>query len=239
VPSRLTHVTAPRLRGLAFLAHGLRRSRLDIVTGYRAADGQPQDRAALPWQLGFARSAVRRRRRSSLVLVPPLTTRLVWLLAGLAWAARSVMEFARPDYYEPVTLLDWSAVVSYSVAWLISAAAVLLLARDLGARPVHVFAVIFAVAATVAGLANLVEDALDQAWGGTPYIIGFLVAWIALLPLAAVVGRSGTWRVALLPMAMFIAISLFNVGGGIILLLAASAFALAPRWFLRSHAVQP
>lgn len=174
-----------------------------------------------------------------MVLVPAMTTRVAWLLAGLAWAARSVMEFARPDYYEPVTLLDWSAVVSYSIAWLLSAAAVLLLARDLGTRPVRVIAVIFAVAATVAGLANLVEDALDQAWGGTPYVVGFLVAWIALLPLAVAVWRTGARRVALLPMALFAAIALFNSGGGIILLLAASGFALAPRWFQRSQAVKP
>lgn len=165
------------------------------------------------------------------MVVPVLMTRVAWLLAGLMWAARSVVEFARPAYYEPVTLLDWSAVASYSVAWLLSAAAVLLLARDLEARPVRVVAVIFAVAATIAGLANLVEDALDQAWGGTPYIIGFLVAWIALLPFAAVVWRTGARRAALLPVALFASIALFNAGGGLILLVVGTAFALAPRWF--------
>jgi hypothetical protein len=155
----------------------------------------------------------------------------MWLLAGLAWASRSVMEFASPDYYEPVTPLDWSAVLSFTIAWLLSAAAVLLLARDLEGRPVLVIAVIFAVAATVAGLANLVEDALDQAWGGTPYVIGFLVAWIALVPLAVVVWRTGARRAALLPAALFAAIALFNVGGGIILLVTASVLTIAPRWF--------
>jgi len=166
-------------------------------------------------------------------LVPVVTTAVAWLLAGLAWAARSVMELAGPDYYEPVTLLDWTAVWSYSFAWLLSAVAVVLQGRDLRARPVQIVAALFAVAATVAGLANLIEDAVHQAWGGTPYIVGFLVAWIALLPLAVVVWRTRARRAALLPVALFVAIALFNSGGGIILLLTAFGFAFAPRWFER------
>ena len=155
----------------------------------------------------------------------------MWVLTGLVWAVRSVQAFAKPDYYEPVSLLDWAAVVSYSIAWMLSAVAVLLLARDIGSSRVRLVALVCAVGATIAGLANLVEDAFDQSWGATPYVIGFLVAWIALVPLAGLVWRTGARRMAVLPVALFASIALFNVGGGLIVLVVASAFALAPGWF--------
>jgi hypothetical protein len=166
-----------------------------------------------------------------LVLAHLMNLRIAWLLTGFAWAVRSGLEFAKPDYYEPVTLLDWAAVISYSIAWLLSAGAALLLARDLEARLVRLVAVVFAVAASTAGLANVVEDAFDQSWGGTPYVIGFLVAWIALIPFAGLVWRTKARRMALLPVALFASIALFNMGGGLVALIVASAFAIAPGWF--------
>lgn len=165
------------------------------------------------------------------MLVQTMMMRVAWLLTGLAWAVRSLLELAKPDYYKPVTLLDWASVVSYSIAWLLSAAAVLLLARDLGGPQVRLVAVVFTVGATTAGLANLVEDAFGQSWGGMPYVVGFLVAWITLIPLALLVSRTGTRRMAILPLALFASIALFNSGGGLIVLVAALAFALAPGWF--------
>ena len=51
-----------------------------------------------------------------------MSTRLAWLLAGLAWALRSQLELAKPDYYDPANLLDWTAVLSFSIAWLVALA---------------------------------------------------------------------------------------------------------------------
>jgi hypothetical protein len=167
-----------------------------------------------------------------------MTTRAAWWLTGIAWAARSLLEFARPNYYEPGSPLDWSAVISFSLAWMLSAVAVLLFARDLGTLPVRSVSVVFAFAASVAGLANLVEDALGLSWGGTPYIVGFLVAWISLIPLAIVVWRTGSRRVTILPVALFASIALFNSGGGLLILFVATAFAMAPSWFYRPRVVQ-
>jgi hypothetical protein len=160
-----------------------------------------------------------------------MATRVAWLVAGLAWAARSVIEFARPEYYDPVSLLDWSAVWSYTAAWLLSALAVPLLARSVGSSAVVAVSVAFMVAAVVAGSANALEDALDQSWGGTPYVIGFLVAWLSLIPLTVLVWRAGSRRLAVLPLALFVSVALFNSGGGVVVLAAAVAFAVAPRWF--------
>lgn len=161
----------------------------------------------------------------------PVTTRLAWLLAGLAWAGRSLLEFARPDYYEPVTLGDWLAVASFSMAWLLSAIAVLLLSREVGYRVVRILGWVFAIAAIVTGLANAVEDALGQSWGGMPYVVGFFIAWLTLVPLAVVIWRAGSRRMAILPVALFASIALFNSGGGLIILAVAMAFAVAPHWF--------
>ena len=166
-----------------------------------------------------------------------MTTRVAWLLTGLAWAGRSLLELARPNYYDPVSPLDWAAVLSFSLAWLLSALAVLLLCRDLGAAPVRAIGLLFAIAASVAGLANLVEDALGQSWGGTPYVVGFLVAWISLIPLAIVIWASGARRFAILPVSLFASIALFNTGGGLLILVVATALVLAGRWFQGPSAV--
>jgi hypothetical protein len=163
--------------------------------------------------------------------VHPLTTRLAWSLAGLAWAGRSLLEFARPDYQEPVTLLDWLAVASFSIAWLLSAIAVILLSGDVGDRTVRIVGRVFAIAAAIAGLANVAEDALGQSWAGMPYVVGFLVAWLTLIPLGVAIWRTGWRRMAILPVTLFASIALFNSGGGLIILVAAAAFAVAPHWF--------
>jgi hypothetical protein len=166
-----------------------------------------------------------------------MTTRAAWLLAGIAWAVRSALELARPNYYDPVSLLDWAAVLSFSLAWLLSALAVLLLCRDVCTRPVRAIGLVFAIAAVVAGVANLAEDAFGQSWGGVPYIVGFLVAWLSLIPLAIAIWISRARRVALLPLALFASIALFNAGGGLLILVVAAAYAIAGRWFLRSSTV--
>lgn len=166
-----------------------------------------------------------------------MTTRAAWLLAGIAWAVRSLLELARPTYYDPVSLLDWAAVISFSLAWLLSALAVLPLCRDVGTRPVRAIGLVFAIAAVVAGVANLAEDALGQSWGGVPYIVGFLVAWLSLIPLAVSSWVSRARRAALLPVALFGAIALFNAGGGLLILVVAAAFNVAGPWFLRPSTV--
>lgn len=37
-------------------------------------------------------------------------SRAIWLATGIAWAVRSLMGLADPDYVDPVTALDWSSV---------------------------------------------------------------------------------------------------------------------------------
>ena len=60
-------------------------------------------------------------------LMMPDMSRVIWLLTGAAWAGRSLVEFAHPDYFDPVTALDWTAVWLYSAALLLFAPSLVLL----------------------------------------------------------------------------------------------------------------
>jgi hypothetical protein len=159
--------------------------------------------------------------------------RLVWLLTGIAWAARSLLAFAHPDYSSPVTALDWAAVWTYSSAWLLFASSVLLIAKPAGSRSVTVIAAICATAAVVAGAANALEDGLRVPIGPLPYVVGFLVAWLSLVPLAIALARAKRGRLGVLCLAIFAGILLaFGYGGGVVVLTVLAALALVPGWFV-------
>jgi hypothetical protein len=158
--------------------------------------------------------------------------RLVWLATGLLWAARSLVGFANPDYWDPVTALDWIAIWLYSAAWLMLAASVLLLGRLVGSREVTVATTIVAAGAIAAGVANGIEDGIGVSWFGTLYVVGFMVGWLGLLGLAATYQRARRTRLAGLAATTFLGILMFNVGGGFIILLALGGLAVAPSWFM-------
>jgi hypothetical protein len=161
----------------------------------------------------------------------PCVTRMIWLLTGVTWAARSAMEFAQPDYWDPMTALDWSAIWIYSAAWLLFAPSVLLLGRLAPSRPVMIVAAVVAFGAIVAGGANAIEDGLGFASFGPFYVVGFMTAWIGLLSLATVLRRAHQTRLAALSVLLFAGVLLFLLGGGLIILAGWSAVAIAPTWF--------
>lgn len=160
-------------------------------------------------------------------------SRIVWLLTGLAWATRSTMEFASPDYWEPVTTLDWASIWLYSIAWLLMAPSVLLIARLAPTRSVVVVAVIASIGAVMAGGANAVEDGLGVSSMGTWYVIGFMAGWLALPVLALALVRAHRVRLAGLVLAVFGGIVLLNIGGGLIVLGALGSIAIVPDWYTR------
>jgi hypothetical protein len=174
-------------------------------------------------------------RRSTRITVTDGSTlaisRLIWCLTGLAWAIRSLLEFSQPGYSNPVTVLDWGAVWSYSIAWLMFVPSVLLLGRLASSRKVMVVATIFALGAVMAGSANAIEDGFGVRAFGAVYLVGFLIAWLSLLPLAVVLWRARCPRLAGLVVALFVGVSLFTLGAGLIILVALGALAYAPEWF--------
>lgn len=95
-------------------------------------------------------------------------SRIRWIAAGIAWAAGSLIGFVRPEYWNPVTALDWVAVWLYSVGWLVLAPAVFLLSLLTWPRAVRGIALVVAVACLAAGVANGFEDGLGwKDWGSS------------------------------------------------------------------------
>jgi hypothetical protein len=167
-----------------------------------------------------------------------IVSRVVWTLTGGVWAARSLVEFADPDYWDPVTTLDWTAVWLFSAALLGMAASVLLLGRLAPSRGVTIVARLVALAAVAAGVANGVEDGLGASAFGTVYIIGFLTMWLGLLALAVSFGVAGQPRLSGLSVALFLGVMLFMVGGGVVTLFALGSLAVAPAWFVKERTSQ-
>lgn len=142
-----------------------------------------------------------------------------------------MLEFANPDYWDPVSALDWTAVWAFSAALLLLAPSVLLLGRLAPSSKVMITAAVVAVGALIAGLANGIEDGLGVEGLGVAYVAGFLVAWLGLAVLAVMFGIDGRARLVLLVGALVVGIALFTVGGGLIVLCVLGGVAVAPRWF--------
>ena len=157
--------------------------------------------------------------------------RIVWLLSGMLWAAVSLIQFAHPNYWDPVTPLDWSAVWLYSAAWLLFAPSMLFLGRLVLERQVMTIASVIAIGALGTGLANAFEDGFGVSWMGTLYVVGVLAAGIGMVPLAVTLRRAGYSRLAGLSVAIFAGMLTFTIGGGLIILGAFASLAIVPRWF--------
>jgi hypothetical protein len=112
---------------------------------------------------------------------------MVYLALGLAWTFRSLLEVvAHPEYWEPATTLDWIAVWSYSLAFLLLAIAVPLLARQAATRRiVDAIAWVVAAGALLTALANGIEDGVGLESWGQIYVAAVLVTLAGSLTLAA------------------------------------------------------
>ncbi len=171
--------------------------------------------------------------RSTWLAVP--LARLLWLLTGVAWAATSLIQFAGPEYWDPVTVLDWTAVWLYTAAWLLFAPSVVLIGRFSASPRVAAFAGLCAVGAVIAGTANALEDGFGLEGLGTWYVVGFLMGGLALVPLGLALWKAASTRLAGLSFALFLGIMLFTDGGGLMVLAGLAALAGAPGWFARAE----
>jgi hypothetical protein len=156
----------------------------------------------------------------------------LFVFVGVAWCVRSLQSFADPAYTDPETVSDWFAVLSYSLALFAVAFALPLLAQHTGGGPAVVrVALIPAVGAALAGLANLLEDALQLGFafwfygaGGALTALGLIAFTLAI----ALTGRGRARLVAVIPLMTLIGWLLFESGGGVLVLaawLAAAAIA--------------
>lgn len=115
-----------------------------------------------------------------------MASAILYLATGLVWAGRSLLGvLLHPDYWDPVTTVDFIAVWSWSLAFALTAVAVPLIARDAGAgRLASVTSVVVGVCAALAALGNIMEDAFGQSTWSTVYVIGALGTLLGLIALA-------------------------------------------------------
>ncbi len=105
---------------------------------------------------------------------------------GIAWAIRSAIGLQGPEYWDPVTDLDYAAVWWFSIALALSAAVIWLvgwLARA-DRWSIRIAFVVGAGLLLAAG-ANAFEDGLGMKWVGTIYVAGAIVGMYGLFVLAA------------------------------------------------------
>lgn len=151
---------------------------------------------------------------------------------GVVWCVRSLQSFAEPDYWDPVSVADWFAVLSFSAALFALAVALPLFARVIGGRAVFWVSFVPAAGAAVEGLGNLLEDALRLGAGEVLYVVGGLVFWVGLLAFALVVAVTAVGRRRLMALAVVVSgigLVLYESGGGVLVLgawLAAALMAL-------------
>ena len=109
-------------------------------------------------------------------------------IAGVLSVGRWTLDLTDADYYDPVTLLDYSAVILQTGAGLATGMALLLLWRDPPVKRGSFLLGIAGLSAIVFGLGNLLEDAFEMEWavwgffgGGIGMILSLAVAGITAL----------------------------------------------------------
>lgn len=139
---------------------------------------------------------------------------VAYLALGLAWTFRSVLGVvADPEYYDPVTTVDWIAVWSFSVALALAAVAVPVLARDAGTGRVAAgFAWVAGAGALLAAVANGLEDGVGIASWGSIYVVGTMTLALALLALAAALGIDRRQRQAAVAILWLLGFATISVG---------------------------
>ena len=165
----------------------------------------------------------------------------VYVLTGLVWTGRSLLEvLAHPDYWDPVTSLDWLAIWSFSLAFALLALTIPLLARDSRAgRLVDVTAASVALAAALASVANVIEDAFAVTGASTFYVIGALGTLVGLIALCVGLWLGRRRSSALVVLLILVGVASMVLGMGWLVLvggvLAAENHLSAQRQTDRAH----
>lgn len=152
--------------------------------------------------------------------------RLIWIATGLAWATASLTVLAGAAFWDAVTALDYAAVYSYTVSWLLLALSIMAVGRLVAAPSVRVVAVVVAMAATTAGIANVAEDAFDLAAADPFYVAGSLMTIASLFALAIALARAGAATLAGVTLLLALGMFLVSAGGGLLILGALGWLAL-------------
>lgn len=126
---------------------------------------------------------------------------MVWFVAAGVFAiARWLVEFADVQYYDPESLLDYSAVILQTAAGLATGIALIVLWRNPPVQRGSFLLALGGVAAVGQGLGNLFEDAFEWEWaewgffiGGMGFVITVALAGILALSVNSTMRWSGVF----------------------------------------------
>ena len=147
----------------------------------------------------------------------------LFTFVAVVWCARSLQTFMDPEYQHPESASDWFAVLSLSVALFALAFALPMFARLVSGPAVFRVSLVSAAGAALAGLSNLLEDALQMGFAFWFFIVGTVMVMVGLITFIVVVAVAGQGRrrlLAAVPAATLIGVLLFESGGGVLILAA-------------------
>jgi hypothetical protein len=148
----------------------------------------------------------------------------VLLLGGLIWIGRSALEISGPAYWNPVTTLDYIAVVGTSLQYLFLSAGLWGLYKlyplsASGKQKIWTAGIVLAgIASAAAGVSNFVEDALGVKEISFVYGIGGFGTILGLLltEVGALLHSSTRLRVGWFILASFVGLGFPDNYGGFV-----------------------
>jgi hypothetical protein len=157
--------------------------------------------------------------------------RAVFALVGVLWGMRSLQAFAEPNFTDPESVSDWWAVVSVSLALALLPAGLSLLVRlsQRGGRQSYVLTVIAALGAITAAISNVVEDGVGVDAAGSVYFVSVSLTMLTMVALSVVLLAGRPRWPGLVVLSTLIGIINLEAGGGILVLVAWGAAAIAVR----------
>jgi hypothetical protein len=140
----------------------------------------------------------------------------MWFVgAGILVVVRATIELAEPAYWNPSSVLDYSAALLTTVAWVVTGVAFILWWRTTPIRRGSLFLLVAGIGTAVSGIGNFLEDVLDLAvgevlftYGGEFGAYGVLLAAVSMLT----VRHPLRWTALLL--LAFLAGAIFPDSGG-------------------------
>lgn len=154
--------------------------------------------------------------RYRLMTGSPVKAAGVWfVVAGVLTSVRAGMEIGEPAYFDPVTLLDYSAAVLSSVAWAATAVALFLWWLRSPLRRGSLLVLLAAVGIAVSSVGNLLEDVIEVEFGEVLFSLGGMTGAVATLVAAvAIITADQKLRWSGVFMVLLIAGSVFPDDGG-------------------------
>jgi hypothetical protein len=142
------------------------------------------------------------------------------VLAGAAFVVHGAISMTGPQYWSPVSAIDYASIMLFSVTLVVSGCALVALARaaapDAG-WPAIVIAAVGLIGGLIGAVANFAEDWLRIPAFGPWFLAGVLPWGVAALGLGVVLVFRRRWRlVAIAPAISFLGFGLADRGGGVV-----------------------